>query len=287
MTDIHASGNRVEFEPVMGTKAVSSAMLNAVEENFWSMWSQFGRGPECAMHADRGIVWFETPIEVQPYNMVLRCREDEDADGAIARVFSHFHHRAVPFVWLVHPSARPADLESRLERQGFEAVEQMTGMAMDLTNLPASPVVPPGVQIYRVTPLDDLALYMEFVAARWHVPVAARPHLALIADTLQIGAAGSPNRGWIAVKDGMAVAKVLTHDAGNVVGLYGMATRSASRGLGLGRALCMTALADARKRGRRLAVLHSTPMALPLYKRLGFREVGQFSLCAAPGSFYS
>jgi len=110
MTDIHASGNVVEFEPVMGTMAVSSATRNAVEENFWSMWSQFGRGPECAMHADRGIVWFETPIEVQPYNMVLRCREDEE-DDAIARVFSHFQHRAVPFVWLVHPSARAADVE--------------------------------------------------------------------------------------------------------------------------------------------------------------------------------
>src|SRR5262245_6073733 len=119
MTDIHASVNVAEFGPVMSALTVSSARVKAVEENFWSMWSQFGHGPGCALHADRGVVWFETPIELPPYNMVLRCHMDEDADDTIARVFSHFQRRTVPFVWFVHPSVRPADLESRLERRGF------------------------------------------------------------------------------------------------------------------------------------------------------------------------
>lgn len=270
-----------------GTLAVSSPTLDVVEKHLWSMWSQFGRGPGCALHDANGVLWFETPIPVPPYNMVVRCHEDHEADEAIANVFSHFRRRAVPFVWFVHPSAWPADLESRLERHGFEAVEQVTGMAMDLTAAPAPPVVPPGVEIHEVTPANDLALFMEFVAARWHVPVAARPHLGLIADAFRIGAAGSPNRAWIAVRDGMAIAKVFTHDVGEVVGVYGMATRAASRGLGLGRALCMTALADAHTRGCRLAVLQSSPMAIPLYRSVGFREVGLFSLFAAPDSFYA
>jgi GNAT superfamily N-acetyltransferase len=270
-----------------GTLAVPSPALDVVEENLWSMWSQFGRPPGCTLRDDDGVLWFETPIPVLPYNMVVRCHVDVDADEPIASVFRHFRRRAVPFVWFVHPNARPIDLESRLERHGFAAVEQITGMAMDLGVEPRLPVVPPGVEIHQVTPANDLALFMEFVAARWHVPAAARPHLALIADAFQIGAAGSPNRAWIAVRDGMAIAKVFTHDVGEVVGVYGMATRWASRGLGLGRALCMTALADARKRGRRLAVLHSSPMAVPLYRSVGFRDVGPFSLFAAPDSFYA
>ncbi len=270
-----------------GTLTASSSTLDMVEENLWSMWSQFGRAPGCALHDDDGVVWFETPIPVPPYNMVVRCQVGDDADEAIASVFSRFRHRAVPFIWFVHPRACPADLESRLERHGFTAVEQVTGMAMDLTVAPARPIVPPGVELHQVTPANQQALFMEFVAARWHVPAAARPHLALIADAFRIGAAGSPNRAWIAVRDGMAIAKVFTHDVGDVVGVYGMATRSASRGLGLGRALCVTALADARERGRRLAVLHSSPMAIPLYRSVGFRDAGRFSLFAAPGSFYA
>lgn len=261
--------------------------MNAVEENLWSMWSQFGRGPGCGLHDDGGVAWFETPIPVPPYNMVVRCHADRGADEAIGHVFSHFERRAVPFVWFVHPSARPIDLESRLERQGFEAVEEVTGMAMDLTAAPEPPIVPPGAEIRQVTPANGLAMYMEFVSARWHVPVPARPHLETIADAFQIGGPGSPNRAWIAVKDGKAVAKVFTHDVGDVVGVYGMATRSASRGLGLGRALCLTALADAHARGRTMAVLQSSPMAVSLYRSVGFREVAPFRLYAAPGSFYA
>lgn len=265
----------------------SSATIASVEKNLWSMWSQFGHGPGCALHDAGGVTWFETPIPVPPYNMVLRCHGHGHAHETIGRVFSRFRRRAVPFVWFVHPSARPVDLGMLLERQGFTAVEQVTGMAMDLTTAQESPQVPSGVEIQRVTPPSGLALFMEFVAARWHVPAAARAHLALIADTFRIGAVGSPNRAWIAVRDGTAIAKVFTHDVGDVVGIYGMATRTASRGLGLGRALCLTALADARSRGCRLAVLHSSPMAVPLYTSVGFREAGPFSLFAAPDSFYA
>jgi GNAT superfamily N-acetyltransferase len=265
----------------------SSTTLASVEANLWSMWSQFGRGPGCALHDAGGLTWFETPIPVPPYNMVVRCHADGHAHEAIARVFARFRRRAVPFVWFVHPSARPVNLGMLLEQQGFEKIEEIIGMTMDLSDVQAPPRLPPGVEIHRVTPPNDLALFMEFVAARWHVPAAARPHLALIAGTFRIGAADSPNRAWVAIKDGMAIAKVFTHDAADVVGIYGMATRSASRGLGLGRALCLTALADARSRGHRRAVLHSSPMAVSLYTSVGFREVAPFSLFAAPNSFYA
>jgi GNAT superfamily N-acetyltransferase len=155
-------------------------------------------------------------------------------------------------------------------------------------NLPPVPAPPPGIEVHSVTPEHDLALYMmEFVAARWRVPAVARPYLRSIADTFGIGAAGSPNRAWIAVEDGVALAKVFTHGFAGVVGLYGMATRPASRGLGLGRLLCITALADARRRGHTLAVLHSTPMAVALYKSVGFREIAPLSIYAEPQSFYA
>lgn len=265
----------------------SPATIASVEQNLWSMWSQFGQGPGCALHDAGGLTWFETPIAVLPYNMVMRCQADSHAHETIARIFARFRRRAVPFVWFVHPSARPADLEALLERQGFEAVEAVTGMAMSLVNALPLPRVPRGVDVRLVTPSSDLILFTEFVAARWQIPLEARPHLTLIADTFRIGAADSPNRAWIAIKDGMAIAKVFTHTVGDVVGIYGMATRQGWRGLGLGRALCLTALADARARGCRLAVLHSSPMAVPLYRGVGFREAGRFSLFAEPDSFYA
>lgn len=149
----------------------------AVEENLWSMWSQFGRAKGGVLHDEARALWFETPIPVPPYNMVVRFQDDERPDGAIDRIFARFRERGVSFLWLVHPSARPADLARRLRVRGFEEVEAITGMAMDLAVLPPLPAAPPGVEIHPVTPEHDMFAFAEFVVARWHVPETARTHL--------------------------------------------------------------------------------------------------------------
>jgi ribosomal protein S18 acetylase RimI-like enzyme len=259
----------------------------ALEENLWSMWSQFGRGRGGVLHDEPPALWFETPIPVPPYNMVVRFQGEERSDDAIARIFDHFRERGVPFLWLVHPSARPADLPSRLRARGFEEVEPITGMTMELSALPALPAAAPGVEVHLVTPEHEMCAFEEFVAARWSVPESARAHLQSIVDVARIGLPGSPNRAWVVVRDGVALAKAFTHDAAGAVGLYGMATKPEARGLGLARLVCLTALHDARARGHEVTILHSTPMAVSLYTGIGFREVAPFHLYAAPHSFYA
>ena len=269
------------------TRSLSSVDFAAIEENFWSMWSQFGRGPGCSLHQFSGVTWFETPIPVPPYNMVIRLDCEADAQAAIEAVDRHFRARAVRFLWVVHPSARPAGVTALLAARGFAEVEPLTGMAADLEDLPEAPAPPPGVEVHEVTPDRDVGPFLEFVAARWQVPAGARAHLQSIADTFRIGVRGSPNRAWIAVKNGHTLAKVFTHDAGGGVGVYGMATKPEARGLGLGRLVCITALDDARRRGHVSAVLHSTPMAVRLYESVGFHERSTFRIYAEPGSFYA
>jgi ribosomal protein S18 acetylase RimI-like enzyme len=266
----------------------SAAECAAVEENFWSMWSQFGRAPGCALHQESGLTWFETPIPVPPYNMVVRLAcEAEDAAAAIDALDRHFRARRVRYLWALHPSARPASAGALLEARGFAEVEDLAGMAADLRELPPVSDPPAGVEIHTVTPERDAGAFLEFVASRWQVPEGARGHLQSIADNFRIGAPGSPNRAWIATRDGVTLAKVFTHDAPGHVGVYGMATKPESRGLGLGRLVCVTALDDARRRGHTLAVLHSTPMAVRLYEGVGFRHCGTFRIYAEPGSFYA
>jgi GNAT superfamily N-acetyltransferase len=260
---------------------------HALEENLWSMWGQFGQGPLCTLHRDDGLLWFETPLPVLPYNMVVRFQVTAEPDRAIDAMFEHFRSRGVPFLWFLHPSAAPADLGARLSAHGFEELEEIAGMVADLDELPAAIELPRGVQIHEVNANGALIPFMELVATRWSVPESARPQLRLIADSFRIGSPGSPNRAWLAVRDGAPLAKVFSHEGAGVVGLYGMATQNQSRGLGLGRILCITALAAARSRGHRIAVLHSTPMARALYRRVGFRDVAAFRLYGAPQSFYA
>ncbi len=262
--------------------------IAALERNLWSMWSQFGRGPACRLHDAPDASWFETPIPVPPYNMVVRF-QGQDRPGwedSVERIFRHFERRGVPFVWLLHPSASPNGLPEALRRRGFDAVEPITGMTADLHDLPPVPVAT-GVDVQAVTTPAQVEAYMDLVAARWGVPDAARRHHAALGAIVRLDDAASPNRAWLALRDGQPVAKAFTHDGAGVVGLYGMATVPAARGLGLGRLLGLTALHDARARGIRTGILHATPMAVGLYERMGFRAAAPFTVFAAPGSFHA
>lgn len=276
----------------MSSFARSAAVLNAVEENLWSQWSQFGRGPGCTLYESQGALWFDTPISVPPYNLVIRFKGPEDCGALVDRIFAHFADRGVSHNWVLHPNHSPSDLARRLEAKGHANVEPLTGMAMDLSEIPREPPTLPGIEIHEVTPSHDFAPFLEFVAYRWHVPPEAKAHLTAIAKTMRLGEENSPNRAWIAVKDGVALAKMVTHEergelGPRSVGLYGAATREEARGKGLASLLVIHALQAARARGHKLAVLHSTPMAQECYRRVGFQDVGTFHLFAKPGTFHA
>lgn len=258
--------------------------IAALESNFWSTWRPFGQGPGCSLHERGGAVWFETPLTVPPYNMVIRFSGGTDAD--VDAIFERFRARKVPLLWMVHPTA-PPDLPRRLAARGLAEVEEITGMAANLTDVPAPPPVPSGVAIHAVTPDHDFEPFLEYVAARWEVPPAERADLAAIVGSFRVGGEDSPTRAWLVVKDGKVLAKAGTHYTQAVVGLYGVATKPEARGLGLASLICLTALAAARGRGKKTAVLHSTPMAVSLYRAMGFREAALFRLYAAPNSFHA
>ena len=262
--------------------------LRELEENLWSFWSHFGRAPGCALREEPELLAFDTPIPILPYNGVLRFRaahwSDAKIEARIDDLFAHYRGRNVPFWWLLHPTSAPSDLGARLSARGFADVELIQGMAAKLDDLPAKPQLKPGVTLHEVQSRRDADLMLELVSWRWHVPEAARSHLDQMGDHFLLGS-HPIGRGWVAFKDGVPLAKVVTHTTPTSVGLYGVATKEEARGLGLAHALSLTALHAARDEGAKLAVLHSTPMARNLYASIGFRDVAPLHLFTLPDTF--
>ena len=280
-------GTIIEMPSMPSSPKSTDRSIAVIEQSLWSMWALFGRARDCELHESDEAAWFETPIPVQPYNMIFRFHGDQNSDATIDRIFERSARRNVPYVWLVHPTATPNDLPDRLRRRGYDEVEELMGMIADLDAVspPAQP--PPGIEIVEVTPGDEQATYLEFIAARWSIPEQARIHAQSILEVAALGADGSPNRAWIAVRDGVALSKTLSHETADSVGLYGTATRQEARGLGLARLVCRHALIEARAKGHKTAVLHATPMSVGLYEGIGFRPVAPIGVFTEPGSFYA
>ena len=88
-------------------------VVRGLERNLWEMWCRFGRGDGCALHEEADAIWFDTPIPTLPYNAVLRFAAEGDVDRRIDALFDHYRKRGVPFMWVLHPTAQPADLDER------------------------------------------------------------------------------------------------------------------------------------------------------------------------------
>lgn len=73
----------------------------ALEHNLWQLWSRFGRGEGCSLHATGGAIWFDTPVPSLPYNDVIRFTVESNTDSRIDAIIAHYEQRGVPFPWIV------------------------------------------------------------------------------------------------------------------------------------------------------------------------------------------
>jgi ribosomal protein S18 acetylase RimI-like enzyme len=266
--------------------AEPSNAIRALEENFWALWSRFGRSDGCHLHDEPHALWYETPIPTLPYNAVIRFSATRGIDRSMDRIFERFRGRDVPFIWIVHPSTKPPNLESRLRSRGFEEAEVVDGMWVDLAQLPAQAECAAGIEIRQVTSASDIDALLDLVTWRWDVSSDAQGTLRTISRAFEFGSTGSAVRCWIAWKGETPVAKALLNVAAGSAGLYAVATKPDVRGLGLARTLALRAFDAARREGIRLGVLHSTPMARSLYTKLGFCSIAPFRVFAPPRTFH-
>jgi ribosomal protein S18 acetylase RimI-like enzyme len=153
-------------------------------------------------------------------------------------------------------------------------------MARSLEDLPPVPDLPPEVTIREVVTPEDLRIYVEMQARRWQ----AEHEQSLLLEFNHWAGMGANSRRhrWLVFLDGRPVGKAFTSVVDDVVGLYGVSTEPEARGRGLATAVTITGLRAARGQGCRAAVLHSTEMAVGLYRGLGFEELCQIPIYARP-----
>jgi ribosomal protein S18 acetylase RimI-like enzyme len=254
-------------------------VVTEIEDAFIAHWSIFGRWKHGALHEENGVLWFETPIKHLPYNAVIRTRIDGDSDSVVAAVVDRFRARGVPFFWLVHPSARPRDLSERLAAQGLESVENATGMSLELADWNRADL-PPGVEYREVLEDADLDEFHKLTTIYWEIPEDEAP---LVAEfQREWGPGRALGHRYLALIDGVPVGKGYLSLAGppGVAAIYAMTTLPEARGRGIASGMTAVLISRANELGSRRVVLHSSDMAVGVYRRFGFVERCRFTVFA-------
>ena len=247
------------------------SLVAAIRANMREWLRYIGSSPVAELYEGPELTWLLTGTPTPTLNTVLRTDADPGSvDGLVEKTLAHFRAKNVPrFSWWVGSDTKPADLGQRLADHGLTYSEGPTGMALDLRELEEDSPAPAGLEIEHVQGAEGLEEWAHAAFIGLGLPEASTG----IGVELFAGLGYDlPLRSYLGTLHGEPVATSQLFLGAGVVGIYIVATVPEARRQGIGTALTLTPLRDARAMGFRIGILHASPMGLGVYRRIGFQE---------------
>jgi GNAT superfamily N-acetyltransferase len=252
-----------------------------IEANLLARFVYLSESEQMRFFVEPEISWFTTDIPYPNYlfNTVLRANfsTPEAAHTFINGLLGDAQARQMALYWFVGPATQPAQLGKILETHQFQHLLGLQCMKLDLANLNEAVPFPADFRVERVTRLNQLRDFVTVLARNSDMPATTVEAWFQLEAGLGIGD-NLPLQRYLGFWRGEPVAACSLVSGAGVAGLYQVATLPHARGHGLATAISLTAMREARRLGHHTAILHSTPMALNVYRQLGFQPVANLDL---------
>jgi len=250
-------------------------LATAIERNGVNCCLSWAEWPQMDLHRNDHCVWTITNIPFPFFNNVFNTHvSDEQIESAIEETIEPFRERNVPAFWWTGPSTRPRDLGRHLEQAGLEHGFEAPAMAVDLETMSETTTPPDGFTMEEIVDEDGLRAWCDVMTPIYQFPdFAAKAWFRMLAS-LGLGTEKTL-RHFLARVDNKPVATASLYLGAGVAGISNVGTLPDDRHQGIGTALTVATLQEARKAGYRIGTLFSSVMGQPMYKRIGFKEYGK------------
>jgi hypothetical protein len=227
----------------------------------------------------------------RPYqflNGIVRLDLDPmSVEARVEAVSAEYRALGLPGTWWVTPASRPSDLPQRLTALGFERGEDDAAMVIELDPWPetlerAAVAVPDGFAIREVGSDRELEEFVS-VMAEGYGWADARKARTLVDLYHPIEAPRHGRRQFVGRLGDRPVTAASLFEVAGYAWVTNVATIPDARGQGAGAAVTVATLRLAAELGHRRAYLAGSLMGTPVYRRLGFLEVGRLVTYLAPG----
>lgn len=263
------------------TDLSTPALTRAITGNLLAFFDRIQRAPSAEYYADEMIARWHTRIPHPWFNGVAaRQLPTEDYRPVIEETVAYFNARGVsPFTWWLSP-AQPLDAWTQLLAPfGFHLDRGTPGMAVALNALPDRVAAPDRLIIAPVEDDAMLRTWTHTFMIGYELPHSWEHAFHALMAGLGLD---WPMRNYLGFLDGEPVATATLFIGAGVAGVLNVSTVPPARGRGLGAALTLAPLLEARARGYRAGVLQSSEMGFNVYRRLGFEklcDVAHFYCC--------
>ncbi len=256
------------------TDVSDQALVTAIRANLCDFFRHLSRrDPE--EHFENGSFtrWY-SPLPHPWFNGILCSNPPAEGDESfIMDSIQYFREKEVGvFTWWLEPHVQASDWKSALSKHGFGFADDTPGMAVDLREMNESTPSIDGFEIRDVRDEESMRTWANVFIQGYGLP----PDWESLTFDLWLSLGlDLPLSNYLGYWNGEPVSTSSLFLGGGAAGIYCVSTVPEARGKGIGAALTLRPLVEAREMGYRVGVLQSSEMGFGVYKRLGFRHLCQ------------
>jgi GNAT superfamily N-acetyltransferase len=253
---------------------VKSAIKANWEAYHYCLW----RSPNVELSIGRYLTWLITDLPDFFMNLVVSTRlPSENADELIDRALAHFKSMNIrKLSWLAHEGVPSTEISRALLAHGLTFRESFaTEMAVNLSTLPEDQPIHPDLRIIPV--VDGYALRQWIHVASVGFRIGEKFEQVWY-DFFTDAIFNPQFRTYLALSNGKPVGTSQLFLSEGVAGIYNVTCIPEARGQGIGSAITLSPLLEARELGYRIGILQASKGGYNVYRRLGFQDFGNLSV---------
>jgi GNAT superfamily N-acetyltransferase len=252
-------------------------LVRAIQANWADYYAYLGRSSSAELCVSPYLTWLITGIPDAFLNVVFRTQlPSYRAGDLIDETLAHFRARNVQQLsWWAESETPRTELEKHLVSHGLIFNEGGTGMAADLGALPENVRSPAGLTIRPVEDTTALQQWVHITRIGFRIPEYAERRLF---DLFAAVVFELPMQCYLAILNGQPVGTSQFFLSAGVAGIYNVTCLPEARGQGIGAAITLAPLREARHRGYRISILQASHLGYPVYRRLGFQDCGKLNI---------
>lgn len=237
------------------------------DENLVGTWAGLGRHGG-TVGGFGGCSFVVTGIPAAFFNGVFPAGPVADPDTVIGAAITFMAQHPVPWLLWVRDGVDD-ELLAAGRRAGLTDAGGPPAMALPIiVDIPAPP---PELRIELVDDADGLAVFRDLGARGFEMP-AEMVEILFVDSMIDDPAFGVV----VGSVDGVPVSCAMVSVTGTTAGIYNVATPAEFRRRGYGAAVTWAAIEVGAQRGCDHAVLQASEMGAPVYRQMGFVDVGRY-----------
>ena len=266
------------MEKILSAFAGEGTVKAIIKANWENYHYCLGNSSKAELSIGRYLTWLITDLPDHFMNLVVSTQlPTGNANELIEPTLAHFRSMKIQKLsWLVREGLHSVELNNALLANGLTFRESFAiEMAIDLSSLPENLFTLSGLKIVPVEDEHTLTQWIHVVSVGFRI----NERFELVWQDLFVDAIfNSQYRTYLALLDGKPVGTSQLFLSEGVAGIYNVAVLPEVRCQGIGSAITLAPLLEARKLGYQVGILQASQRGHNVYRRLGFRDIGNLSL---------